>query len=64
MTQWESRQAETWRRRLDSDSSGQRPSHRYNTTPGRDVQELRAGASGKVCAAIDGDTLRKSVLAS
>ena len=64
MMQKQSRQVDAWRRRLDSDSSGQRPSHRYNTTPGRDVQELRAGASGKMCAAIEGDTLRKTVLAS
>ena len=46
------------------DSSGQRPSHAYSITSMPLVQELRAGASGKVVASIEGDVLRKAVLAS
>lgn len=50
-------------RRGDS-GRGQRPSHAHTTTGAGGAQELRAGATGKVVATIEGDTLRKSVAGS
>lgn len=62
MIQRESRHAGTWRPM--GDGSRREPSHAHHTTSSAQVQELRAAATGKVVAVLDGDVLRKTVAAS
>lgn len=64
MTQTASRHAGTWRRHTDDGSRRLEPSRAHHTTRTPTTQELRAGATGKVCAAIVGDVLCKHVAAS
>lgn len=59
MTQEGSRHAGTWRPM--SDGRRREPSHAHHSTDGAQVQAVRAGATGRVCAAIEGHVLRKTV---